>query len=107
MTAQSPAQVDDVVLAALREIAKDGERRSIKSKTVRLAEPKDGDCVYMRVALEAKKVGAISIDLDNLRVLLSYYRVLEESITRLRNRDLVFNNGGGKVDERTFWVVMS
>lgn len=104
MTALSPAQVDDVVLAALREIAKDGEQRRIKSKTVRLAEPKDGACVYMRIALEAEKTGVISI--RGLSV-LSYYRVLEESLTRLRNRDLVFNNGGGKTDERTFWVVMS
>ena len=102
MTALSPAQVDDVVLAALREIAKGGTEGRIKSKAVRLAEPKDGDCVYKRVALEAEKAGVISIRGLNI---LSYYRVLEESLTRLRNRDLVFNNGGGAVDERTFWVV--
>ena len=105
MTALSPTQVDDVVLAALREIAKDGREARIQSKTVRLAEPKDGDCVYMRIALEVEKAGAISF--RGLVDILSYYRVLEESFTRLRNRSLVFNNGGGKAEGRTFWVVMS
>jgi len=95
------------VLRALREIAKNGTERRIQSKTVRLAEPKDGDCVYMRVALEVKKAGVISVDLNNLGALLSYYRELELSIQRLRSRSLVFNDGGGKAGERSFWVVMS
>lgn len=102
MPSMSPAEIDRVVLQALREIAKDGTERRIQSKTVRPAEPKDGDCVYMRIALEAEKAGAISFDLN----VLSYYRELELSLQRLRNRDLVFNNGGGKAAERSFWVVM-
>ena len=98
----TPAQIDQVVLNAFREIAKDGAEGRIRGKSVRLAGPKDGHCVYMRIALEAEKVGVIALGPD----ILTHARELEESLRRLINRDLVFNNGGGVTIRRSFWVVM-
>jgi len=101
MPSMSPDEIDRLVLNALREIAKDGVQRRVRNKPVRLAAPKDGACVYMRVALVLEEAGVITLGLN---VLTSYYRELEMSIRRLTNRDLVFHNGGGHVSQRSFWV---
>jgi|GEM_PF-2179637 len=103
MSQMSPADIDRVVLEVLREIAKDGREGRIKDRPVRLAGPKDGDCVYMRIALEAERRGDITLGIN----ILSHARELEESLRRLINRDLVFNNGGGVTVRRSFWVVIS
>jgi len=102
MPSMSPAEIDRLVLDALREIAKDGVQRRVRNKPVRLAAPKGGDCVYMRIALEVEKTGAITLGLD----VLAYYGELERSLRRLTSRDLVFYNGGGHASQRSFWVVM-
>ncbi|HSW77297.1 MAG TPA: hypothetical protein VLG36_00685 [Candidatus Chromulinivoraceae bacterium] len=103
MSSRTQDQTDQLVLGVLREIAKDGTEGRVKGKPVRLAEPKDGDCVYMRIALEAERRGDVTLDIN----IFSHARELEESLRRLINRDLVFNNGGGATAERSFWVVIS
>lgn len=102
MPSKNPDEIDRLVLSALREIAKDGALRRVRNKPVRLAGPKGGDCVYMRIALEVEKTGAITLGLD----ILVYYGELERSLRRLTSRDLVFYNGGGHVSQRSFWVTM-
>jgi hypothetical protein len=103
MPSMNPTEIDRMVLQALREIAKDGVERRVRNKPVRLAAPKNGACVYMRIALEVEKTGKISLGLLDI---IAYYGELERCLRRLISRDLVFHNGGGHVSQRSFWVTM-
>lgn len=102
MAPMSPATIDRILLEVLREIARDGEERRIKGKTVRLAGPKGRDCVYKRIVLAVMRRKDVTLDAD----LATHFRELEESLRRLTNRDLLFNNGGGATTDRSYWVVM-
>lgn len=99
----NPADLDRILLEILREIASDGTQGRINGKAVRLAGPKGNDCVYKRIALAA-------VERDDVVLsgrLNDHFRELEESLRRLSNRDLVFNNGGGATTDRSYWVVMN
>jgi hypothetical protein len=95
--------IDRMVLEARREIAKTGAERHIGGRRTRLAGPKDGDCTYLRIALEVDRRSLLPRGEDAL----NYGRQLEESLLRLRKDELVFVHEGGPREQRSFWVVMS
>lgn len=100
----TPEQIDAAVLAALRAITEGSERR-IGNKTVRLAGPKGDKCVYARIGVEMHKAGHLAG--RTFRDLPSCYRELQQSLRRLTNRDLLFINKGGDMEDRSYWVAMN
>jgi hypothetical protein len=99
------AEMDRLVLEALRSIASGGARARIRGKAVQEATPYRGQCVYVRVGGELAKKG---IEVPNLLSpdLVTQYRLLLDSMKRLSDNDLLFNHGGHAIEDRTFWVVM-
>ena len=102
----SHAEIDRLVLAALREVAKQGTRARIKGRDVREAAPLGGQCVYARVGVELANKGIAIPRVPSSQDFLAQYKTLLDSMKRLTDNDLLFNNGGRAVEDRTFWVVM-
>lgn len=104
LKSMTSTQIDELVLDLLRKVAQEGQEGKIRGKTVRLAEPKDGICVYRRIALQAHEEGRDIFDSGlSLREL---YRMVQASMQRLTRKDQIFSHVTGEVDERSFWVVM-
>lgn len=84
----TPEQIDELVLQTLRKIAAEGQRGRIRGKAVRLAGPKDGDCVYKRAIMQALEDEKITLDLSMLVIVTldperdRYFQALDEAPDR-------------------------
>ena len=107
MSGMKDSEIDTKVLEALRALAEGVEKR-IAGKIVKQAGSKDGTCLYVRIVREMRERG-VEIEPLTLRSMPRLYKTLQESLGRLRRQDLIFDNGGRgtKIDERSYWVVMS
>lgn len=104
----TPQQIDDLVLESLRKVAADGERARIGGRAVRLAGPKNGECVYKRALVQALEDNLIA-DLGFSVLIIAdpeRDRVLQASMKRLIDKDLVFRHVTGSVQKRSYWVAI-
>jgi hypothetical protein len=100
----SNEEVDRLVLEALRRIARDDIKGRVEGRNVRQAAPKAGLCVYARIEDELERTG-VDVELVSSDPLIQF-KTLLDSMTRLKRADLLFENGTGTIQRRTFWVVM-
>jgi hypothetical protein len=100
MKRMTNAEMDALVLEALRMIARHGTKARIHGKAVRQAAPRNGRTVYERLAIElAKDLGSPNLFIP--------YTLLRDCTHRLVANDLLFNHGGQATEDMTFWVVMN